>query len=476
MAVEWDLEDEEEESTSGGAGGEQISGAPALSTSNQPSDNPGTSSGSYTNLQKYIEANKGRDFGGQVAGKIGEETQSGVNQLNQQETQFKADVDSNTLNLDEGLKQRITDAPQALSQDDKNTATRIRTNSYAGPDSFSGGANEEDPYAQLRQYFGGLEETKKVMESPSGQSALLDKYYGRPTYTQGEKNLDTYLLGGQKEKLEQAKSGLQSALDTYGQKKTELDDYAKGAKEKSASSKADYYSLLGLDPTGTAMAYSRGAAPQGLIQKDLERLYSKEDARKNELSAQDSALKAAGLNLTNPATAIYKNLGGIDRTYGVNPMDYITKQDVNYQRTASPDDLARLGALSELAGLPQNYLDASLVGTQDDEALSSFDLDRFLSDTAIKKQNYEGTLRDTMVSTPERLRGLRVTAPTESLESVLTKGQPYYDEAKAYLAKYPDMSDSNALQRRAFIDQFGSILNQQEDIRKKYGYYDLIRR
>lgn len=474
MAVEWDLEDEEEEQSSTGSG-TQIAGAPAvMSGSEQPSDQPGSSSGSYTNLQKYIEANKGRDFGGDVANKINTETQEGLNQLNQRENEFKTSVDQGSVNFDDDLKVKITESPQSLSQEEKDRAQNIRMGAYKGPEDFGGGV--DDPYAQLRQYFGGLEQTKGAIQSDGGQKALLSKYYDRPTYTQGEKSLDSYILGSQFKPVQDAKNSLGSAIDTYSQKTGELNKYASNAKEKSKASTSDYYSLLGLDSSGTAK--QRGDASPGLIQSALQKIDNQANKRRSDLNTQLSQARAVGRDLSSSGSGIFQNLGGVDRTYGVDPNRYLTgtpEANLNASSTATQDDLARMQALSELAGLPQTYLDPSLVGTQDDEALMNFDLNKFLEAVNASKGTYESMLRNPVsyMGGVNEIRG--------GLDDVLAQGAPIYNEKLATYNTYPEAQrnwqGSNPLYlKQNFIDPYEALLKQKEDLRKQYGYYDLVRR
>lgn len=469
MAVEYLLEDEDEENQTSTGGGEQIAGAPALmSGQSQPQDNPGTSSGSYTNFQKYIEANKGRDFGGQVAGKIQEGVDTGVNKLSTAETQFRGDVDKNTISFDDGLKQKISDSPQMLSGDEQTQAKTIREGSYKGPTDFSGGV-DDDPYSELRRYFGGLEETKNA-----SSEGLLKKYYDRPSYTKGEKSLDAYILGQQRQPVEKAKAHLGSAIDTYGQKKNELGEYAKAGKGKTDTSRSDYYSLLGLDPSGSAAEFKRGTGQTGLIQKDLDRLYGQAEKRRGEASSGFSNLKSAGRDLTNPSTSIYENFGGLDRLYGVDPSQYLNvtpSSNINYQTAATPQDLARLTALTQLAGLPQDYLNPSAVGTQDDEALMSFDKNRFMDAVNAKKAEFEQALKNPVAMKAGNYSG--------GIEDVLNKARGDYDYAtdqwnRVYANNQGSSNPQYMMQN--VIKPYEELLKQREDLRNRYGYYDLVRR
>lgn len=404
MAVEWELDEEEN-----GEGGspqtsttsviEDIGGAPAMATGQeQPAAGGGTASGSYTNLQKYIEANKGLDFGGQLGGKLESEAEQGIQQLGEKEGEFRSGVEQGTLSFDEGLKNKITQAPESLSEEEKGSAQKLRTGSYQGPTDFGGEASD-DPYASLRQYFSGLEEKEKAASDTGSQKGLLKQYYGRPTYTSGEQDLDTLLLSGQRAPIEKGKGKLSEVIGKYGQKKEELRGVAEEGRRKSEAAKGEYRSLFGLDEGGSVKPYERGKAPEGLIQKGLSDLYAKEQARKDELAAIYK--DPYSFKYRDPKS---KEMLGVDRNeLGIDPTSerYMTPvQDINYQRTASQQDLARMKALSDLAGVDQTYLDPNLVGQLDDEALVNFDRDKYLADILDRRGRFGVGNRHTTTVNP----------------------------------------------------------------------------
>lgn len=482
MAVEFDLEDEDEEST--GGGGQQLSSGGGIvpGSVSEKSDSPGSASGSYTNLQKYIEANKGRDFGGQVAGKIDEEANQGLNQLGQRESEFKSGVEQNTLKFDEPLKQKITNAPETLGDEEKSQASKLLKNVYSGPIDFSGGASD-DPYAALRKQFSGIEETKKAAESTNSQKALLNKYYNRPTYTEGEKALDTYILGGQKEPVQKAAGRLGEAVDKYKTTSKELTDLGTSTKKSSDEAKSQYYSLLGLSPEGDAsyqFGNYRSEAPTGLIQKDLYNLESKAKTKNEEAIKAIEQAKTSGRNLTLPGGSVYKNFGGMDRLYGVDPTKFLSRSDVNYQNVASPDDLARLKALTELAGINQDYIDPSLVGTMDDESAYNFDLDRFLLDVNQNKSAYDSLMNS--IGESKASRDLATTSADAwaknedgSINPAKTLAQQL--EIKQLKDAYNDpVSQQQPIfsGQRANYELYKELLADRDRLRNQYGYNDLV--
>jgi hypothetical protein len=220
----------------------------------------------------------------------------------------------------------------------------------------------------------------------------------------------------------------------------------------------------------------------------LDSLYSKADDRAKSVKGRVQGAKLVGtpglpggsLDLKQAGQDFFQNLGGIDRLYGVSPADYINsvpEADINYQRTASPDDLARMQALTELAGLDQTYLDPNLVGTMDDEPLTSFDLNRFISNVNQRKGELEGYLRDAPASLGQGYGNI-----SGGLESVLNQGRQTYDDKLNAFNQYsaeqrrPGYGGNADYLRNTYIEPYEQLVDQAENLRRNYGYYDLVRR
>lgn len=168
-----------------------VSGAP--SNSGAP-----TSSGSFTNLQAYLDANQGANFGSQLAGKVqGQIDQAGQGQ-NAANQQFTNDVNAATTNWNpNAMNQALTDAGQGsvTGQDVTNFQQALNANNNWNPNLSS---IQTDPNANFNQV---ADQTQNALQSANatktdgGQFALLNQFFNTPNYTQGEKNLDQYLIG-----------------------------------------------------------------------------------------------------------------------------------------------------------------------------------------------------------------------------------------------------------------------------------------
>jgi len=107
--------------------------------------------------------------------------------------------------------------------------------SYQGPKSLG------DDQSNWNQYWGAAQDANtsaKLAGTESGRFALLDKYYGRPSYSFGEKSLDNLLIqrGGGLNNIQDIQSKA-AGLNSYGDQQTkELSGVAAGARARSSSS------------------------------------------------------------------------------------------------------------------------------------------------------------------------------------------------------------------------------------------------
>jgi hypothetical protein len=371
MAVEWNLEDDEDEQISSSVGGEQTSAAPTMASGEaQPSDAKGSSSGSYTNLQKYVDASKGTGFSEEVGGKLQSGADEGLKQLGEREQEFRGGVESGKLGFDEEFSKRITEAPQSLGEGDLASAKRLREGQYSGPTDFGGGAGQEDPYGQLRNYFGDLGDKQTAAGAPGGQRALLEEYYDRPTYSEGQKSLDELILSGNRAPVQAGAQAIGAAQEQYGQKREELGALAGIAKEQSDAAQAQYRQLLGMGPSGDVDYKSGGP---GLIQDlygQTQERAGQEKQRYQDLESQYRGALGGSKKLGDVDAGIREQLGLADMqgyTYGVDPGKYLQSQfsaaNIDPSAVATQEELARMQALSGLAGVEGPVFDEARVGS-----------------------------------------------------------------------------------------------------------------
>jgi hypothetical protein len=197
------------------SGGVNISGQSGTVSTNVPGqDSSGDnqkSSGQYTNIQSYLDANKqqGDDMGTKVAGDVSAKADDAQQKIQGYESKAPtvAAYDPNDA------LGRVTD----LNDDEKNTyKTTKATGGYTGPVDQSG----VDGYFDANK--AGTEAVTAVQNAGNevGQRELLKSSYARPDYNAGQNNLDQAILqgsAGSKSKLEELGtkySGLSNALTT----------------------------------------------------------------------------------------------------------------------------------------------------------------------------------------------------------------------------------------------------------------------
>jgi hypothetical protein len=273
--------------TGGGAGAGPV--APSASK-------PGTS-GQFTNIQNYINANQGNNLGQQTENQFNNLKQQGENQLGSQVSGFdqNAAATGNAINAEqnaiaaapsEALDTSGYVAPGSATNASTITATNpatTATNSTGNTSQTSTptpGSAFNQGLAALQsglgyQYNGptGLQNTAGLQNqaqnlstlggltnSDAGRFTLLQKFFNTPTYTQGQTNLDNVLLGSQPQALQQVRqtanslgNDVNSAIGNTASQVSQLQNQAQGiqqaAKTGIGTALGDINTQLGTDTT-----------------------------------------------------------------------------------------------------------------------------------------------------------------------------------------------------------------------------------
>jgi len=172
------------------AGGPQAADAPAAKSTNSTG---GTQSGQFTNLQQYLGANANQQFGSQVAGKVQGDVDTANQKQQQAGNEFRTQAQAGTVDYDEQLANRAkTNASEIYNDENqRNNFTKMRDARYAGPNQLTDVA---DAYTGAQGANQNAQKAAQATTSEEGQKALLGQYYGRPTYSRGETNLDQFLV------------------------------------------------------------------------------------------------------------------------------------------------------------------------------------------------------------------------------------------------------------------------------------------
>lgn len=228
----------------------QVNISGGSTTINQAAQNiaapkPVQRSGSWTNLNAYIDANKdnAESLGITISGNIsnaGNQVRTGIQ--NSQDD-FNSLADKGTIsNLgtakqdsDSIVRQARTSAQyNQIGDDQANRFKEVSNAAYKGPQSLDASQYYSDTQSKLNK----AKEYQTSAQSDEGRFNLLKEMYNRPTYSQGQKNLDNLLLVGN----QQAKTSIQNAAtglnDLQGSWDQAIGNAASTAKQRAADSDA----------------------------------------------------------------------------------------------------------------------------------------------------------------------------------------------------------------------------------------------
>lgn len=213
--------------STGGAGGGFIGGGTGQgSTTAVKSPTAPTSSGNYTNLTSYLQANQG---GGATMGKtaenvVGQTGQQAKNDLATYQGSTNAAIAAGTPGVNQNtlsqIKNGITTGPSTTTKNaDGSTTTTGGRETYTGPTpaavSYTGptdpskvtgqaATDQGKAYGDIQALVGGAPGSGTYTGGMVGQAAggqtgvqsLLKSTYQQPSYTAGESGLDAFLTGG----------------------------------------------------------------------------------------------------------------------------------------------------------------------------------------------------------------------------------------------------------------------------------------
>lgn len=337
-----------------------------------------THSGSFTDLNKYLDANSGQNFGTELAGKVQGQVDQANDAQNNASNQFKSQVDQNTVNYDPTTVNSALSDPSSFVKDPNNVSkfNSERDAKYSGPTAFDSSSSLYSPAYQQTQ---NAAQAANASRTEGGRFSLLDQYFGngegKSNYSQGEKNLDNFLVQSDPNAgsaFQKAQTGAASAQQNFNNLIPQLDTYAGQGQATTRSTAHNVRSQLGLDDSGNFQGaqdsngnYTNSGAIQNLYNGINATAQADNKSAPEAYSQYQSGL--SGLNLTpeQAQTLGISNLLG-SATYNVDPSQYLgaAPGKASAQNVASSDQYSKMAALAQLAGVQNTFLpDATQAGT-----------------------------------------------------------------------------------------------------------------
>lgn len=307
-----------------------------------PSPGPSTTapigSGSFTNLQQYIEANrpKAQELGQKIAGGISQEAEQLRGEVaGQRETTLGAG--SQISQEQQRIEQAQPFVTQAIEQAGTGPTDTERFSRILGG---QGGVEAGPDLSQERQQAQALQERSKELSTAGGRFSELGRLVGgkSATYSAGQRALDELMLTGAPNRAQQIKqaraatAGLGEQVGTLG-----TDVTARLAEQQAARGEL----------AGTA-AEQLEAARTGLTETTAEQL-----AAAKATGAEDYQRILASLQSGQLSAEDLQTLGLTEgqQSYNISPEDFLTQAgDPTLTGVSTPEQVARYQMLQQLSG------------------------------------------------------------------------------------------------------------------------------
>lgn len=367
------------------AGGSQIVGGGTQTTSAGGSAKGPTSSERFTNLNSYLDANQGNQFGENFAQKVQGDVSKGQEAQEQAGGTFKSQADNATIAANPALVNSAVSDPTKFAADANNVTEfkKQKDAQYQGPNTF---ADSADLYSKTYGATKKATDVAEAAQSEPGRFALLNQYFGRPEYSQGQKSLDNLLVSGDEKAqdgLAQARTNAQSLAQNFDTTNKNLSEYAAKARGTTEATRTGARDALGIDNAGNVVS---GKGAIGGVTSELDKRIADYQGNVDKISGLVGQGKWS--EISPELKELFDGLGG---SYGVNATPFLQTTDkgaINQASVASADEQAKLRALASLADI-QNPIDVPGAGSLYDDKGYKFDTEGFKGKVANEKQAFQ---------------------------------------------------------------------------------------
>lgn len=401
-------QDEEELKKQQESGPQNISGQSTVLNGTSAAPKGPQESGSFTNLNKYLEANKDNaaGMGAKIAHDVNQQGVVATEGIDQTLKDFNQQSDQGTIkNLDTAAQDadRVVNKARTSSYDnqvndaDYSRFSEVSNARYNGPQDFTSSQYHQDTQQKVNK----ANESKAAVHTDEGRFNLLQNAYARPTYSQGQKNLDNLLITGN----QQAKEAIQTAGKGLEGIQKKYDDAFKASNNLAKQRTADSDLVRMQAQQGLA---SNRTARQGEVDQRLNDVNSQWGNEFNRLTGMLGGYKGGDLELSQAdvnklglngnGQGIYNTLNGID------PRSYMDLKAFDANKVVDKNEFGQLAALDKLA---QTYGNVATSRFTDATQAGTLGLENNLDATGFGKAatGAEGNFQNTAANTNLDARG-----------------------------------------------------------------------
>lgn len=338
-----------------------MSGAAPTSSGNAPTNTrQPQGSGRFSNLQKYIGANKSFDTGSHISDKSNQQLSNIRQGIESQRNQvlgpngIAQNIQQKVGTQGEQLQNQAFQDPNAVvnNQDQLNEFQKLRIGGYSG--------DVQNLAANANQYNGdvnNLQQQAQNAGTEAGRFNLLQQRFANPGYSRGQQRLDQLLL----QSTPGSAQSLRSALSSNAQN---ANSAQMGLQTDIGNTQSTLSKIIGDRQTAINNMLKYGSDTGETPESDLnQRGYSDIEAdlqnrMKNapiDAEKMHQQYETALTNNSLTSDQLQKlGLSGINNIYDTNLSNYLSKADqigpATISGVANQDDVNRYRALSQLAG------------------------------------------------------------------------------------------------------------------------------
>lgn len=325
-------------------------------------------SGQFTNIQSYLQANKqgAQQLGQNVAQKTGQKAAAGLQTLSQAKQESLQGVQQQAQQgqqAQQQAQQAVQNIRQGQQQADYG---QLEQQARQGLSDQYKKSVEESQFKNLQNLTNKQQEFKDLAQqtrTSTGQQAILEREFKRPTYTQGQSRLDTLLLGSSKE----GQQGLSKARQELSQYNPEL-QRSIGQFEQERTNKAEQLNQ-GMqqlqqriaDATNQGVDASADISLYAQLKQQADQLNAQRAAETKQITTDDAlnALQSAGYKVrslndlvTIPGTNVRIKAGDLARNpnFFKESFKEADVSNVNQEALNRLNILNRLGNVAEIQG------------------------------------------------------------------------------------------------------------------------------
>jgi hypothetical protein len=434
--------------------------APSAAPTVQPEK--GTSSGRFTNLNRYLEANKGYKqaqggLAGQIYGNLENKAGNIRQGFSQAQQDFQNQANQNRRQFDANLvNQAVSNASQFVgNQDNLSAFERMRDAAYGGPQDISNSN-------KFQNDVGNFQNIANLSGSEHGRYALLNKLYNTASYNKGQQTLDNLLLQGNQQQLRklQEVNPMASTLST---------DVTTGINQA-----RDLASQYGQEAEATRNV-TRNALGQAVTDFDAQAEAARQAAEANRAASFSNLISSLSQGKISAADAQKFGLQPGTTLYNIDPTQFATQSNftATKQNVITPEQYAQIQALSKLSGnalsgdptaVLSSFTDPSQANVFSQQDPYSIDTNRLMNAVNEAGRNYMNEF-EAMKTRNDYLNSLG----TYSIGTVYGTGNPYED-IKKLEADIAYRRTLNPDFQADYINNAQNTINTLSSLLSKYGF------